>query len=159
MGQTRRSRRVGAALTAIVVAAPCLLTLWEFRHDVRIDRKLRKDGVVVDGEVVERRTRGGRGSLLFGRNVGVRFTTAEGRSVETTVTVQDLPRAGATKVRYLRTDPSVARLVSDPVPRRDNWWLVLGATGLGLSAVVVIKRIQRRRRSRRAGRTTSGPDS
>ena len=158
MGEHRWLRGAGTAVLAILVVGPSALTLWEFRHDVRVDQRLRRDGAVVDGEVVERRSRSGRGSLLYGRNARVRFTTVDGRSVETTVTVQDLPRKGPTRVRYLRDDPSVARLVSDPVPRRDNWWLVLAATVLGLLAVLVVKRVQKRRRSRRRGSTPSEVD-
>jgi hypothetical protein len=148
--EPRWLRRAGNGLLAMVVLGPSVVTWWEFRHDVNVDRKLRRDGVVVDGEVFERRTRSGQGDLLFGEMARVRFTTRDGRSVETAVTVGDLPRVGPTKVRYLRTDPFVARLVSDPVPRKDNWWLVAAATVLGGIVVILVKWITRIRRSRRA---------
>ena len=158
MTEPRWSRRLGNGLVAVVALGPCALTGWEFRHDVNVDRKLRQEGAVVDGEVFERRTRSGRGDLLFGEMARVRFTTLDGRSVQTTVTVADLPRLGPTKVRYLRGDPSVARLVSDPVPRRDNWWLVTAATVLAGIVVIVVKRVTRARRSRRADSTAAEAD-
>jgi hypothetical protein len=133
-------------------------TFWNFRHDVQVDRKLRRDGVVVDGEVIERRSRSGRGALLFGRNVSVRFTTLDGRSVQTGVTVQDLPRRRPTQVRHLRSDPSVARPVTDPVPRQDSWWLVTGAMVLVGTVVISIEWTARVRRSRRAGIRASEAD-
>jgi hypothetical protein len=140
-----------------VALGPCVLTGWEFRHDVNVDRKLRQDGAVVDGEVFERRTRSGQGDLLFGEMARVRFTTLDGQSVQTTVTVADLPPLGPTKVRYLRGDPSVARLVSDPVPRRDNWWLVAAAT-VPAGILVIVMRITSARRSRRADSTAAEGD-
>ncbi|HEX7276653.1 MAG TPA: hypothetical protein VF244_04700 [Acidimicrobiales bacterium] len=99
-----------AVLSFLAVAA------WNGQHDRDIADRLRRDGVEVDATIVDYQESLRGINLAIGRKVKVVFQV-EGRQVATWVIVGREHRTGPTRVRYLRTDPSVARLVSDPQPR------------------------------------------
>lgn len=109
----------------VVMLVPAVLN---DRNDRDVGASLDRDGIVADATAVGFRFRVKGGSLFFGESVQVAFTTMDGQPVKTWVPYgKDLlaERGDHLSVRYLRGDPSVARLLSDPTPRKGRWMIVL----------------------------------
>ena len=109
----------------LIGMVPVGAALWNGNHDRDVAARLGRDGAVGTGQVVDVRSKGWL-KAVAGQGAKVVFRTAGGEAVSTWVTVGDLPHRGPTEVRYLRSDPSVARLVDDPAPR-DGVWPVTAA--------------------------------
>lgn len=135
-GRAERSLANGAiAFGVLVVATLLALSAWNGHRDRRIADRLGHDGVEVDAVIVDART----AYQLKGENeLKVAFQAGTGQHVEIWVTVSHRYPPGPTRIRYLRTDPKVARLVDDPTPREHDFLarviilLVMGLIGFGI---------------------------
>jgi hypothetical protein len=131
LGLDRESEQRGSKKTVVLFLAmfgvvglvPIGAALWNGHHDRDVASRLRRDGAVAAGEVVDV-SRKGKLKAVAGQGAKVIFRTESGEEVSTWVTVRDVPPKGPTEVRYLRSDPSVARLVDDPAPRNGVWPVV-----------------------------------
>jgi hypothetical protein len=112
-GQLSRTGR-----TLVLSFAACLLAglgaaaSWNGAHDRRVADDLRRDGVEVTGEVIDHRGFEGQARVVFETDEEVR--------VDTWVTASRYFENGPRQIRYLRSNPHVARLVDDPVPRTSD---------------------------------------
>ncbi len=145
--ERRGSKRLAVATAvslSLIFMVPVVAALWNGKHDREVAAKLRREGAVADGQIVDVRPKGALRSVA-GEEVKVAFRTAAGENVTTWVTVGD-GRRGPTVVRYLRSDPSTARLVEDPVPRGGVWPVAVGGFYLvGWIGCVVLWALRRRR--------------
>ena len=120
MAKSERPVTGGAFKLGLIV--PLMVTAlavsgWNGCQDRRIADELRRDSVEVDAVIVDYQVRA-KHTAAVGDTVKVAFTTLDGRQVETRVVVgTNREPPSPTRVRYLRTDPSVARLATDPAPR------------------------------------------
>jgi hypothetical protein len=110
----------------LVAAAGLWFTVTNDRTDRHVAAALEHDGVDVEGTAVHFRFRLQGWDLLFGDQAQVVFKTEDGRSASTWVPTGKLPQKGAVSLSYVRSDPSVARLVADPTPRVGRFWILLG---------------------------------
>jgi len=98
---------------------------WYFAGTAVSAYQVATEGVVVPGEITATDT-GRRTDYMT-----LRFTTSDGRRVETTVAAPkscDLKRPGDTiKVRYLPSDPYTAQDTCDPARHHTSWVALLGA--------------------------------
>lgn len=95
-----------------------LFAWWYFAGTAVSAYHLAKEGVVASGEVTETETKGRTHSVTL------RFTTSDGRQVETWVVPEScgLKQPGDTiKVRYLPSDPHTAQDACDSVRNRLSW--------------------------------------
>ena len=112
----RLEGRVEWGMLAVLIVAVLAVAAWNGHHDRRIADRLRHDGVEVDAEVIEFRHRSQLNST-FGDLVKVAFLVdGQPRQTWVVVALNRVP-LGPTRIRYLRTDPDVARLVRDFEPR------------------------------------------
>jgi hypothetical protein len=118
-----------AAVGLFVVVYP-IITLWEGHQDRVIADRLRQDGVEVDAVILRYRDSNG------DDEVRVAFDRVDGGHVEGWVIVGSKRAPGPTRVRYLPSDPTVARLADDLEPRRSEV-KVMVVVYLFLGAVVV----------------------
>ena len=125
---SKRLAVVTVAALSLVFMVPLGAALWNGNHDREVAAKLRREGVVANGHVVDVRAKGPLGGAVAGEEAKVAFRTAIGENVSTWVTVADAPPKGPTVVRYLPSDPSTARLVEDPVPRDRLWPVAVGVS-------------------------------
>lgn len=127
-----RDRRPEWGLLAVLIVAVLAVAAWNGHQDRRIADRLRRDGVEVDAEVIEYRHRS-QLNATFGDLVKVAFLV-DGHPRQTWVVVAvDRVPLGPTRIRYLRTDPDVARLVRDFEPRAGAlafWLIFLTIAGL-----------------------------
>lgn len=131
---TKKFALIVVAIYAAVGAIPLVATVWNRHHDEQVAARLRRGGAVVDVQVVDVR-HGGRLRAVAGEAAKVVFRTEAGQQVTTWITVRSAPDTGPTRFRYLRSTPSMARLVDDPVPRRGiSGPLAAGAFRLGTAA-------------------------
>ena len=111
----------------LILALAAVILVFTEKNDLadrQVASSLERGGVVVEGSVIAIDFRH-KVQLFFGKSVEVAFTTETGQRmttwVPTTISVQE----GPASVRYLRSDPSVARLVADPIPRKGRSKAVL----------------------------------
>ncbi|MCA1836792.1 MAG: hypothetical protein LC721_10910 [Actinobacteria bacterium] len=133
----------------LMAVAALVFTVANDREDRHVAASLQRDGVVVEGSAIhfEFRTRG---DIFFGDRVQVAFKTEDGRDVKTWVPNGIPVDRGAVSVRYLRSDPSVARLVADPTPREGRSLTVLAVYAGVLVLTVPMTLILRQRSLSRA---------
>lgn len=119
----RRSRKPTRAeqITACVVSGVLLVGSlaaagWNGYADRRLAERLEQQGITVDARVVDFRSYG-RLSAIRGQEAKVVFTTDQGDRIETWIVVGGSVEDGPVSVRYLRSDPEVARLSADLKPR------------------------------------------
>jgi len=103
------------ALMLVLVAL--FFTVGNDREDRRVAALLERDGVVVDGSAIHFKFRV-RTDFLFGEQVQVAFETEDGVKMTTWIPNMTAVQEGPVSVRYLRSDPTVARLEAEPAPRR-----------------------------------------
>jgi hypothetical protein len=110
-------------IVSIVFLIPAAAAVWNGYHDRRVAAQLRAEGAETTAEILDadhkRRLR-----AVAGERIELRFQTEDGEEIRTWVTVQDATDSGKVRIRYLRSKPSVARLVDDPAPR-SGWWPVV----------------------------------
>ena len=154
----RQTAIVMVMLFAAIGAIPLGAAVWNVRHDKQVAAALERGGATTDGRIVDVRY-SGKLRTITGHGAKVAFRTAAGEDVVTWVTVDDPPPQGsASRVRYLVREPSVARLVDDPVPRRGVAPLFAGLAflvSMAGAAAVWVYRDQAHRESL-AGSTRSG---
>lgn len=110
-------------IMSVVFLLPAAAAVWNGYHDRRIADQLRAEGVETIAQILDANHKG-RLRAVAGERVEVRFHTEVGDEVQTWVIVRDADNRGDVRIRYLRGDPSVARLVDDPAPR-SGWWPVV----------------------------------
>jgi hypothetical protein len=124
-------------LFVVLFLAYGVLTAWNSRHDLQVADRLGRDGDQVQGQIIDYRVPH---QLKGAHEVKVSFGTLTGQHVETWVTVSKYRSPGPTQVRYLKSDPSVARLVDDLEPRAgDLLALIIIVFGLGALAFMVFR--------------------
>jgi hypothetical protein len=125
-------------MALLVVPAMAILLFQTVRNqqeDDRIREALERDGAQAVGTATDfaRPLRWN----VFPDVMRVEFTTETGEAVRASVPVSHLPEEGArVEVRYVRTNPSVARVPGDETPHRGRWikiavwgpifWVVMG---------------------------------
>jgi hypothetical protein len=108
---------VAGGFLALFALATLAVAGWNGYQDRRIAELLRRDGVEVDADVVGYKVRY-KHNAAIGDEVKVAFNTVDGRRVETWLVVNtNAEPPSPTRIRYLRTDPTVARLATDIEPR------------------------------------------
>jgi hypothetical protein len=121
-----------------------LIAWWYFAGTAVSAYHFAKESVVVSGEVTEI-DRGRRADYMT-----LRFTTSDGRQVETTVAPKNcgLSRPGDTiKVRYLPSDPYTAQDACDSARNRLSWGAFLVAAVTSALGVQVWRLWLRHRKS------------
>lgn len=122
-----------------------LIAWWYFAGTAVSAYHVAKEGVIVSGEVTETET-GRRTDYMT-----LRFTTSDGRQVETTVAAPKscgMGRAGDTiKVRYLPSDPHAAQDACDSARHRLSWVAFLVAAAMSALSVQVWRLWLRHRKS------------
>lgn len=128
----------------LVMSLAQYLTVRDHRTDQRVDSLLSRDGVVADGRAIQFSVHFGWGALIYTDSVKVAFKTSDGRNIETWLPHEIPVERGPVRVRYLRTDPSIARLVDDPAPREGRWvavaWLHVATIVLSVPLVLLLRR-------------------
>ncbi len=136
----QRSRpALAGGLLALFALSTLAVAGWNGCQDRRIAERLRGDGVEVDAVVIDYRVRF-RHNAAIGDEVKVAFNRVDGRHVETWLIVNTNTKPPSpTRIRYLRSDPSVARLATDIEPRAGALafflilFAILGLIGCALS--------------------------
>lgn len=118
-----------AALVALlivpVMAILLVQTVWNQQEDSRVRETLERDGGLAVGTVTEFK-RPLRGNVVPDE-MRVEFMTERGKTVTAWVPVSHLPAKGARiEVRYVRSNPSVARVPGDETPHRGRWIIIAG---------------------------------
>ncbi|MDQ6946706.1 MAG: DUF3592 domain-containing protein [Actinomycetota bacterium] len=151
---SRRFAFIAVAIFCAIGSIPLAATVWYGHEDENVAARLRRDGADVDAEVVGVRL-GGRLRAVSGEGAKVVFRTDAGKQVTTWVTVGSAPEKGPTRVRYLRSDPSVARLVTDPVPREGITGPLVALGFLIASAAWAIRTVRKGLKWRPPGATAA----
>ena len=121
-----------------------LIGWWYFAGSAVSAYEFAKEGVVVSGEVTE--TDMGRRADYM----ALRFTTSDGRQVETTVAPKSCglsERGDTIKVRYLPSDPHTAQDACDSARNRLSWTAFLVAAATSALSVQVWRLWLRHRKS------------
>lgn len=129
----------------VLLVASLAVAGWNGYADRRLADRLEQQGVTVDARVVDLRHRG-RLSAILGDEAEVVFTTEQGEQVQTWVVVGTSVDNGPVRVRYLRSDPYVARLRHDLKPRAGALTLMLVVTALvGFPTWLLVRWVRRNR--------------
>lgn len=120
-------------LPVLVVATVALiLAVGIERKDRQVAARLAADGAVAEGTVTDVDVRI-KGDLIFSDRVRVTFFSDDGRWWTTSVASRIPVKEGPVAVRYLRSDPTVARLAADTEPGKGR-----PAAVLGFAVVVIV---------------------
>ena len=120
---TKPFRVAAIVIVSIVSLIPAAAALGNGHHDRRIAAQLDASGVETSAEILDADDRR-RLRAVGGERVKLLFQTEEGQEVRTWVTVKDAAEGGKVRIKYLPSNPSVARLVDDPAPR-SGWWPIV----------------------------------
>lgn len=137
----------------ILAAVALLFAVSIDRTDRRVASQLAAEGVVVEGLVTDLDIRI-KGDLVFSDRVEVTFLAENGLGWTTSLPSRISVQKGPVSLRYLRSDPTVARLVADPAPGKGRPGAVLrfSAVVLGIYMLVLLL-LHRRFLARRPGET------
>ena len=132
---------IGGVIT-VAMAVLLVQTVGGERRDNEARDRLRTEGVPAEGTVVAVRDQ--RGVTVLPEAVRVEFATEDGKTVAAwmPVSAPDAEVGDRLELRYVRSDPSVARVRGDEVPYSGRWiWVALGgpAVILVLSAVLLVR--------------------
>ncbi|HJP65555.1 MAG TPA: DUF3592 domain-containing protein [Actinomycetota bacterium] len=152
------------AVAALVVPAMVILLVQTVRAEQRdnaVRAHLERDGIVTAGTVAK--VRSPLRWNVFPSTARIDFVTGEGNAVTTWVPVSHLPEKGARlDVRYVGSNPSMARLPGDETPNRGRWKLVaVGGPVFSIALITAFtlgERIQRRSNGRPSYWTGGGTD-